>query len=353
MNLAASKIEVVAPNLKRRLSGVTATIARLVPIMAREMGVVATGPGLPADVPHIPLMRAATLPRSRWRVWHARRNTEMLLGLFLRHALRRRYRLLFTSASQRHHSRYTKWLISKMDHVIATSARTASYLERPATVILHGIDTEKFAPAPDRAALRARLGLPDGRLIGCYGRIRRQKGTDVFVNALIELARRDPQVIGILMGRATEKHQGFERDLRARVAEAGLGGRILFRPEVTVDEMPAWYQALDLFVAPQRWEGFGLTPLEAMACAVPVVATRVGAFEELVKDGETGRLITPGKVDEMVEAMAGIVSDPAQLRLMGKAARSDMLARFRLEREAGEIMDVYRVLLEGANAPHA
>ncbi len=346
MRIPAHEIEVVAPNLKRRLSGVTATIARLVPIMAREMGVVATGPGLPADVPHIALARAATLPRSRWRVWHARRNTEMLLGLTLRHLLRRRYRLLFTSASQRHHSRYTKWLISKMDHVIATSARTASYLERPATVILHGIDTEKFTPAPDRTALRTRLGLPDGRLIGCYGRIRRQKGTDVFVDAMIALARHDPQVTGIVMGRATEKHQGFERDLHARVAEAGLSGRILFRPEVTVDEMPAWYQVLDLFVAPQRWEGFGLTPLEAMACGVPVVATRVGAFEELVKDGETGRLIAPGVVAGMVEAVAGITSDPAQLHAMSRAARADMEARFRIEREAGEIMGVYRQLLE-------
>ena len=71
------------------------------------IGIVATGPGLPADLPHIPLLRAATLPRNRWRVWHARRNTEMALGLVLRHLLRRRYRLLFTSAAQRAHTGFT------------------------------------------------------------------------------------------------------------------------------------------------------------------------------------------------------------------------------------------------------
>ena len=92
---------IVAPNLKRRLSGVTATVVRLIPVQARMIDIRATGPGLPVDVPHIPLVRAATLPRDRWRVWHARRNTEMALGLILRRLLRRRYRLLFTSAAQR------------------------------------------------------------------------------------------------------------------------------------------------------------------------------------------------------------------------------------------------------------
>ena len=59
------EIEVVAPNLKRRLSGVTATVVRLIPVQARMIGIVATGPGLPPDLPHIPLSRAATLPHFR------------------------------------------------------------------------------------------------------------------------------------------------------------------------------------------------------------------------------------------------------------------------------------------------
>ena len=137
---------IVAPNLKRRLSGVTATVVRLIPVQARMIDISATGPGLPADVPHIPLMRAATLPRDRWRVWHARRNTEMALGLILRRLLRRRYRLLFTSAAQRRHTGFTRWLIRQQDALIATSPQAASYLERPATVILHGVDTDVFHP---------------------------------------------------------------------------------------------------------------------------------------------------------------------------------------------------------------
>ena len=343
---AAKDIDVIAPNLKRRLSGVTATVVRLLPVQARMIGIVATGPGLPAGLPHISLWRAASLPRDRWRVWHARRNTEMLLGLALRHVLRRRYRLLFTSASQRRHTGYTKWLIGRMEDVIATSAKGAAYLERPAHVIHHGIDTEGFAPPPDRAALRARLGLPEGQvLVGCYGRIRAQKGTGDFVAAMVPLLADRPHVTALVMGRATEQHRDYLRDLQAQVARDGLGERILFLPEVTVDRMADWYGALDLYVAPQRWEGFGLTPLEAMSCGVPVVATRVGAFEELILDGETGSLTAPEDVPALSAAIAPWLDEDAARTAAGRAARAHVLAHHGIEAEARAITAVYRDLL--------
>ncbi|WP_068304670.1 glycosyltransferase family 4 protein [Pararhodobacter sp. CCB-MM2] len=338
-----SEIDVIAPNLKRRLSGVTATIARLVPVQARMIGIVATGPGLPPETPHVALWRLPFLKR-RLRVWHARRNTEMLLGLILRGLGLSRLKLMFTSASQRKHSGYTKWLISKMDAVVATSARTASYLERPATVILHGIDTATFTPPEDRAALRARLGLPDGLLIGCYGRIRAQKGTDAFVDAMIAALPAHPEATALVMGRATEGHGEFLSGLKAKVAEAGLSERLLFLPEVTVDRMADWYGALDLYIAPQRWEGFGLTPLEAMACGVPVVATTVGAFPEILTP-ETGALVEPGDPQALAEAAGRYLSDPEALRAAGQAARVHVEAGFRIEDEAAALVAIYRDLL--------
>ncbi|MDO5620221.1 MAG: glycosyltransferase family 4 protein [Paracoccus sp. (in: a-proteobacteria)] len=341
-----AEIEVIAPNLKRRLSGVTATVVRLIPIQAKMIGIRATGPGLPPDIPHIPLWQAATLPRDRWRVWHARRNTEMLMGLLLRRVLRRRYRLLFTSASQREHSGYTKWLIDRMDGLVATSAKGAAYLEHPAQVIHHGIDTNRFAPAPDRAALRARLGLPDGLLIGCFGRIRTRKGTGDFVDSMLRLLPDRPQVTALVMGRATEKHLAYLAELKRRVAEAGLADRILFLPEVSVDQVADWYAALDLYVAPQRWEGFGLTPLEAMACSVPVVATRVGAFEELLTP-ETGTLIVPEDGAAMDSAIARWLDDPALLAAGQRAARDHAIQNHGIEAEARALVDLYRRMLDG------
>jgi mannosyltransferase len=346
--LPPEDIEVVAPNFKRRLSGVTATIQRLVPLQARSLGIVALGPGLGQRVPRISLSMLARLrsrPRGRpFRIWHARRNTEMLAGLLLRDVFRLPLKVVFTSASQRRHTSYTRTLISLVDAVISTSSATATYLERPSTVVMHGIDTDLFHPATDVDEKWQATGLPGRIGIGCFGRIRHQKGTDVFVDAMIRLLPTFPDATAVIFGRATDKHQDFERDLKLRVEAAGLDQRILFLGEVDVDEIATWYRRLGLFIAPQRWEGFGLTPLEAMASGVPVIATTVGAFPELVVDGETGVLVPPGDVDAMVAVAERLLDDPVRLAGMAKAARAHVEANFSLEREADAVTAVYESL---------
>ena len=342
-----ARIDVLVPNFKRRLSGVTATIVRLVPLQARQMALCAVAPDMPDHVPCVTplslLWMSRNGPRGA-RIWHARRNTEMLAGLVLKHVFRKRLKLVFTSASQRQHTGYTKWLIDRMDHLIATSQKTAGYLAHPADVILHGIDTEQFSPATDRTALRARLGLPDGVLIGCYGRIRAQKGTGDFLEAMVPLMAERPEVHALIMGRATDQHAEYERGLRARAVQAGLADRIHFLPEVPVQDMADWYRALDLFIAPQRWEGFGLTPLEAMACGVPVVATTVGAFPELISPS-AGTLVAPKDAAAMTQAIAAYLDNAADRTAAGQAARDHAAANFALKREAEALLAIYRRLL--------
>ena len=341
--------DVIAPNFKRRLSGVTATVMRLVPLQAHSIAIVATGPVVPDDVPHVPLSSLLTMSRrgpSGWRVWHARRNVEMLGGLALRYVLGKRLKLMFTSASQRKQSGLTRWLIRRMDAVVATSDRTNAYLEHPAHVIMHGIDTDSFAPSPDRAALRQALGLPvKATLVGCYGRIRAQKGTDAFVEALLPIMHENPDVVGLVMGRATEKYAEFEKGLKERVQAEGLADRILFLPEVPVGDMADFYRVLDLYVAPQRWEGFGLTPIEAMACGVPVVATRVGAFEQLIIENTTGLLVPPDDIPALEAATRDALSDRARLANWATAGRSFVMSDFSIEREAAALVKLYRALL--------
>ncbi|MDE1158142.1 MAG: glycosyltransferase family 4 protein [Neorhizobium sp.] len=344
-------VEVIAPNFKRRLSGVTSTIIQLVPIQhAAGHKVAALGPGLPGRVPHIRfrnLLSLWTPPKGRaHRVWHARRNIEMLPAIVMRDVLRMKVKIAFTSASQRKHSRWTRWLISKMDAVISTSGRTASYMEKRSTVILHGIDTERFAPPADKAdAKRARGLASDKKIVGCFGRVRHQKGTDLFVDAMIRALPAKPDWIAIIAGRATGKHQEFETGLKQKVSAAGLSDRILFVGEHT--DIDDWYRALDLFIAPQRWEGFGLTPLEAMATGVPVIATDVGAFPELVVSGMhgTGCIIPRDDLDAMVEA-AEMFMDDARL-LAGTATHALAHARknFAIANEVTALKRVYDRLL--------
>ena len=349
MEIDVNEIEVIAPNFKRRLSGVTATIARLVPLQAREIGICTCAPDMLDDIPNLPWQHLLTMSRrgpSGHRIWHARRNIEMIAGLALKWCLGKKLRLVFTSASQRDHTWLTRWLIARMDAVIATSAKSAAYLQRPAHIIHHGIDCDQFFPTEGKSLLRSELGLPDtGPLIGCFGRIRHQKGTDVFVDAMIEICARHQETTAVVMGRATDEHAAFLNALKAKVKAAGLEQHILFLPEVPVWEVAKFYQALDLYVAPQRWEGFGLTPLEAMACGVGVVATDVGAFDELIDDGQTGQIVEPGSKQEMIDAIDALLDDPHQLNLWGDAARMHVLEHFQLDDEARALLDVYRTLL--------
>ncbi|MEE4189771.1 MAG: glycosyltransferase family 4 protein, partial [Roseobacter sp.] len=264
----------------------------------------------------------------------------------LKHLARKKLRLLFTSAAQRRHTGLTRWLIRRMDALIATSAKSAGYLEREATVIHHGIDCETFCPVRDRGALRRELDLPDsGVLVGCFGRIRHQKGNDLFIQVMIRVCQAMPEAHALMMGRATDEHQDFLKTLKDQVADAGLSDRILFRDEVPIEQLASHFQALDLYVAPQRWEGFGLTPLEAMACGVPVVATRVGAFEELIVEGKTGHLVEIEDTEAMIRHVSELMRDDAMRAEYSAAARAHAAQHFSIEAEAAAIIRIYRQLL--------
>lgn len=349
MQVDPEKIDAIAPNLKRRYSGVSSTVFRLVPVQADKIAIATTGPVLPDDIPQFPLSKLIFMSRSGpsgFRIWHARRNIEMLVGLLLKYVFFKRLKLVFTSAAQRRRGAYSRWLIRRMDAVIAASGKAKSYLGVPARVVLHGIDAEAFAPPTDRAALRANLGLDrDALIVGCFGRIRAQKGTDLFVEAMIELLPRHPAAQGIIMGGVTRDQQGFVDALKARIDAAGLGDRLRILPEDPGFTIAPWFQASDIYVAPQRWEGFGLTPLEAMSCGVAVVATRVGAFEDLVVPGETGFLVPPEDLPQLTSAIDKLMTDAPLRHAMAKAARCKVVKQHQIAHEADAITAVYRRLI--------
>ena len=180
---------------------------------------------------------------------------------------------------------------------------------------------------------------PAQSYVGCFGRIRHQKGTDQFVDAMIALLPRHPGWSAIVAGRATAQHVAFERDLIRRVAEAGLENRILFVGEHA--DIARWYRALTLFVAPQRWEGFGMTPLEAMASGVPVVATDAGAFGEMIVENETGAVVPAGDGEALRESILPYLADPALAQAHGGNALEHIKANFPLVREVESIRRVY------------
>lgn len=340
MEPALEDLDVIAPNLNRRQSGVSATVFSLVPLQNKQLKVSVTGVGIPRDLPRIALWRIPFLSR-RTRIWHARRNNEMIVGILLKYIFRSKLKLIFTSSSPRKRGALTRWLVARMDAIVATTKINATVMPGSPTVIPHGVDTNGFQPG------ESDLFNSNGqKLIGCFGRIRPMKGTHRFVDAVSQLLPQHPEYSAIIMGRITQQHEEYAEELKARISQANLSDRILFMPEQPIANMAAAYQALSIYSAPSLLEGFGLTPLEAMACGIPTVASKgVGAFNDQIRDGETGYLVEKDNADALAAALSKLMSDDRHLSAAKISAREHVLADFSLEKEAEALVELYNQLL--------
>lgn len=340
------EICVVAPSLHSRYSGVTSTIFALFPYQNHYAPVAVLGPKIPSTIAKISFWQIlkygwSTPKKKAYRIWHARRNNDMVVGIFLKYVLRQPWKLVFTWAGQRRQARLTRWFLRRMDAIIATSEAAASYLEVPATVIHHGVDIERYHPADNRKAAWSEASLPGNFGIGVFGRIRPEKGTDLFVKAMIKLLPKYPDVTAIITGLTGEEHQDFADELRQLIFDAGLDKRILFLGERPSDEMPLWFRRISLYVAPMRWEGFGLTPLEAMASGTAVVATKTGAAAKLVADEKTGIIVPPNDFDALSNAIESFLIDPEKAEKMGCEGRKKTIEQHNIVNEANAIQAVY------------
>nr|WP_157327388.1 glycosyltransferase family 4 protein [Bradyrhizobium cajani] len=331
--------------MHRRYSGVTATNRMVAPRLARLYRAAWFGSDAPQGIARLGFADFLKLWRRKAPlIWHARRNNEMIAGVLLR-ALGWPLKLVFTSAAQRHHSWITRWLIRQMDAIIATSDISASFLKVQATVIPHGVDTDVYAPPTDRAAAFAESSLPGRYAIGCFGRVRAQKGTDVFVDAMCRLLPRYPDFTAVIVGQVTPEQTVFANDLKKRIESAGLQSRIVITGELPIEQVQRWYQRLTIYAFTSRNEGFGLTLIEAMAAGSALVAARAGAAGLVVEDGVTGVLIPTGDADALAAALEPLMRDVDAALAMGARGRARVLAKFSLDAEAARIGEVYRPLL--------
>jgi mannosyltransferase len=342
---SAGDLELIVPNLHRRYSGVTATNRMVAPKLAKLFRAAWFGSDAPEGIARMGVGDLLKLwRRGRPLIWHARRNDEMIVGVLLRF-LGWPLKLVFTSAAQRHHTWITRWLINQMDAILATSAASASYLKREAAVVLHGVDTDLYAPPADRAAAFAESGLPGRYAIGCFGRVRAQKGSDVFVDAMCRLLPRYPDFTAVMVGAITVDQTGFANELMKRIEAADLTSRVVITGELAIEEVQRWYKRLTIYAFTSRNEGFGLTLIEAMAVGAALVASRAGAAELVIEDGVSGVLTPPGDVDALVAALEPLISDPAAAAAMGARARARVVDKFSLDAEAAAIAAVYRGLV--------
>lgn len=205
------------------------------------------------------------------------------------------------------------------------------------TTVLYGLAPSVQVADRDaaRAALRAELGLPpDAVLLGMVCRLIEQKGIPYALEAFARVASEYPAAHIVMAG------DGDLRDaLVAQVAALGLTDRVHFLGWRT--DTPRIFAALDVFLMPSLWEGFGLVLLEAMAQSVPVVGSAVSAIPEVVAADDTGLLCPPKDVDCLAAALVVLLADPARRVAMGAAGRARLETHFNPDRMVAETLAIY------------
>ena len=219
-------------------------------------------------------------------------------------------------------------LVASTDAMIAVSESVRRHVadnigvdEQRIDVIPNGVDASAFTGV-DRSDARRALLLDATRLVvGLIGRITEQKGQDDFVEAALAIAVERPEPLFVMVGFAEDAE--LQQRLRQKIAVFGLSDRIRFLGNR--DDMASVYAALDIVVAPSRWEGFGMMLIEAMAAGRPIVATRVGAIPEIVRDGRTGVLVEPRDAQALARAITGMLDDPQRRIAMGEAGQRESI----------------------------
>jgi glycosyltransferase involved in cell wall biosynthesis len=230
----------------------------------------------------------------------------------------------------------------------------------------NGVDVERFSPA-NRAAgseLRAELGIGDRPVVLYVGTIAVEKGTETLVRAFRRVRARLPDAVLLIVGRpnryAQVRTSGPRRELRARrlaertyaakvhaLAEP-LGGSVIFAGGIPHDELGAYYAAADVFtMASTAPEPFALPVLEALASALPIVATRTGGLPEAVLPGTSGVLVEPGDEEALAAALLDVLEDDGERAALGAGARTLAETRFTWDGAAARLLHLYE---QGAEA---
>jgi len=200
---------------------------------------------------------------------------------------------------------------------------------------------------PDRAAGAAPTTAPserNGLTILFVGRLEKRKGIDTLLACLPALLDEFPDVSVLLAGR-DDLHGEGGRSYRAAFEASGAGKRLAHRVHflgaVPDDELVRRYAECDIFVAPSRYESFGLILLEAMMFAKPVVGCNVGGVAEIVTDGDNGLLVPPGDNDALSRALASLCRSPELRARLGRRARAVYEEKFTVGRMVARTNEFY------------
>jgi glycosyltransferase involved in cell wall biosynthesis len=245
-----------------------------------------------------------------------------------------------------------RYVIEHVDYVVCNSTFTLSNTlkmtkPRAYKVIPPGTDVNKFKPLSkkqSRADLIPTIP-PDRPLIYSLGRLIEWKGHRYLIDALT-LLNSEPKPHLIIGG------DGYLRnDLETYARAKGVKDRTTFLGFIPYDITPKWFSAVDVYVQPSiidqsgNTEGLGMTPMEALACEIPCVASKVGGIPDVIKDGINGYLVEPANPEALANRISILLRDKDLRMRMGKQGRSFVVDNFSWEAKAREIIEIYYSLI--------
>jgi glycosyltransferase involved in cell wall biosynthesis len=226
--------------------------------------------------------------------------------------------------------------------VVVTPGQIQAWIDRGypperAVVIPNGV--ERADPPEARSAIRLELGIPDGAVVATLvASLRPEKRVTEFVHAVRSARALHPELLGLIVG------DGSDRP----AIDAAVNGDSAIRLLGHRDDVPRLLKAADVFVLSSQYEASPVAVLEAMSAGLPVVAYDVGAVGDMVEDGQTGFLVSPGAPELMASKLAQLTSDSDLRRALGAAGQRRYLERWDAELMVERYATVIRDLAEGA-----
>jgi glycosyltransferase involved in cell wall biosynthesis len=206
----------------------------------------------------------------------------------------------------------------------------------------NGVPFHQQPPGAKLLALRHTLALePDSRVIISVGNLYPVKGHKYLIDAAWLVTRRFPRALFLVVGQGQLREQ-----LEEYARQRGVGGHIRFLGHR--DDVQDLLALSDVFVLPSLSEGTPLALLEAMAAGLPSVASRVGGVGEVIENGKTGFLVSPGDSGELADGIATLFQDARQTKIMGQCARERVAQRFSLVSMLGSYQEIYELLLSNS-----
>lgn len=229
--------------------------------------------------------------------------------------------------------------------VVAISKPVAQHLsvdfgvpERRIHLIPNGIDLDRFVRVREqqRRSVRQKMEIGDTPLIGIIARLSDVKGISILIQAMPILLKEASSAVLMIVGQGPE-----EANLRKMTQDLSLTAHVRFK--ATINQTQELLGAFDVFVMPSLMEGLGLSVMEAQACGIPVVASRVGGLVDLIEDGKSGYLVPVNDPAALAGRILEVLRRPDQAKMMADQARSNIENHFSSRKMLQETLRVYNI----------